>query len=71
MAHPARTRHQRPALDGDQAAALARLRAAFGAAQVTVTSIHSTIRPAPDPDPATAAAQPTLLEEASCTSTCT
>jgi hypothetical protein len=66
MARPARTRG---GLDGDQAAALGRLRAAFGTTQVTVTSVHPTSQPTPDPAP-TASAPPTLLEEASCTSTC-
>jgi hypothetical protein len=67
------SRHQRPGLDAAQAAALGRLVAAFGAAQVTVTSIEPTSPPAPDPAPirAAAATHPTLLEEASCTSTCT
>jgi hypothetical protein len=68
----ARHPRTRGGLDGDQAAALGRLRAAFGTTQVTVTSIQPTSQPTPDPAPtATAAAPPTLLEEASCTSTCT
>jgi hypothetical protein len=64
----------RPALEPDQAAALRRLLAAFGAEQVTVTCVQPTSRPDPNPNPATAPArawQATLLEEAPCTSTCT
>jgi hypothetical protein len=67
----ARHPRTRGGLDGDQAAALGRLRAAFGTTQVTVTDLEPTSRP--DPGPATTAAaatHPTLLEEASCTSTC-
>ena len=67
----ARPTHDRPALDPDQAAALHRLRAAFGAEQVTVTDLQPTSQPDQDPAPTQAPAQATLLEEASRTSTCT
>jgi hypothetical protein len=68
MARPAA---HRSALDPDQAAALRHLVAAFGVEQVTVTDVQPTSRPKPEPVPTQAPAQPTLLEEAACTSTCT
>jgi hypothetical protein len=64
----------RPALEPDLAAALRCLVAAFGAEQVSVTSIRPTDRPDPNPGPAATPArawQATLLEEAPCSSTCT
>ena len=60
----ARSTHDRPALDLDQAAALRRLRAAFGAEPVTVTDLQPTSQPDQDPAPNRAPAQTTLLEEA-------
>jgi hypothetical protein len=57
-------------LDPDQAAALRHLVAAFGAEQVTVTAIQVTAPAGQDRTP-TAPLQASLLEEASCTSTCT
>jgi hypothetical protein len=61
----ARSTHDRPALDRDQAAALRHLRAAFGVEQVTVTDVQPTSQPDQDPAPTQAPAQATLLEEAS------
>ena len=61
----ARPTHDRPALDRDQAAAMHRLRAAFGAEQVTVTDLQPTSQPDQDPALTQAPAQATLLEEAS------
>jgi hypothetical protein len=58
----ARPTHDRPALDLDQAAALRRLRAAFGAEQVAVTDMQPTEPLDSNPPPAW---QATLLEEAS------
>jgi hypothetical protein len=62
--------YHRAALDPDQAAALHHLVAAFGAEQVTVTAIQVTAPAGQDRTP-TAPLQASLLEEASCTSTCT
>jgi hypothetical protein len=56
-------------LDPDQAAALGRLLVVFGAEQVT--SIQPSTPPDPIPTTVPAPLQPTLLGEASCTSTCT
>jgi hypothetical protein len=62
----ARPTHDRPALDPDQAAALRRLRAAFGAEQVTVIDLQPTSQDDQDSAPTQAPAwQPTLVEEAS------
>jgi hypothetical protein len=62
----ARPTHDRPALDPDQAAALHRLRAAFGAEQVTVIDLQPTSQDDQDSGPTQAPAwQPTLVEEAS------
>jgi hypothetical protein len=61
----ARPTHDGPALDLDQAAALRRLRAAFGAEQVTVTDVQPTSQPNKDPALTQAPAQATLLQEAS------
>jgi hypothetical protein len=55
----------RAALDPDQAAALHRLVAAFGAEQVTVTVIQATESARHDLTPTTTPAQASLLEEAS------
>jgi hypothetical protein len=61
-----RPTHDGPALDPDQAAALRRLRAAFGAEQVTVTDLQPTSQDDQDSAPTPAPAwQPTLVEEAS------
>ena len=59
----ARPTHDGPALDPDQAAALRRLRAAFGAEQVTVIDLQPTSRPDQDPALTQAPTQATLLEE--------
>jgi hypothetical protein len=61
----ARPTHDRPALDLELAAALRRLRAAFGVDQITVTDLQPIGRPDQDPTPIQAPAQPTLLQEAS------
>ena len=61
----ARPHDHRLALDPDQAAALRRLVAAFGAEQVTVTDVQPTSQPDEDPALTQAPAQATLLEEAS------
>jgi hypothetical protein len=61
----ARSSHGRAALDRDQAAALRRLRAVFGAEQVTVADVQPTSQPDQDPALTQAPAQATLLEEAS------
>jgi aspartate-semialdehyde dehydrogenase len=55
----------RAALDPDQAAALHRLVAAFGAEQVTVTTVQAIESAGHDLTPTTTPAQASLLEEAS------
>ena len=62
----ARPTHDRPALDHGQAAAMHRLRGAFGAEQVTVIDLQPTSQHDQDSAPTQAPAwQPTLVEEAS------
>jgi hypothetical protein len=61
-----------PALEADLTAALRRLRAAFGATQVTVARVQPTSPPDPDPGATPVGAwQAMLLEETPCASTCT
>jgi hypothetical protein len=61
----ARSTRDGPALDPDQAAALRRLRAVFGAEQVTVIDLQPIGRSDQDSASTQAPAQATLLEEAS------
>jgi len=60
----ARPPHHRLVLDGDQAAALGHLVAAFGAGRVTVTAVQPATPPDRDPT-APAHSQPALPGEAS------
>jgi aspartate-semialdehyde dehydrogenase len=57
--------HHRAALDPDRAAALHHLVEAFGAEQVTVTTVQAIESAGHDLTPTTTPAQASLLEEAS------